>query len=157
MSENISGKYLTFRLGNEEYGIAILKVREIIGMIPVTSVPQTPEFIEGVINLRGRVIPVVVLRTRFGMAPAAHTDRTCIIVVELNQSGARIAMGIIVDSVSEVRQVREQEIENTPSFGEGLSTEYVLGMAKLDGGVKILLDIDRVLAAEWQPEALQAA
>jgi purine-binding chemotaxis protein CheW len=157
MNENISGKYLTFRLSNEEYGIAILKVREIIGMIPVTAVPRAPGFIEGVINLRGRVIPIMNLRARFGMAEAKHTDRTCIIVVELKRQAAQLPMGIIVDAVSEVRQIREQDIENTPSFGVKLATDFILGMAKLDGGVKILLDIDRVLEEEELSEVLQAA
>jgi purine-binding chemotaxis protein CheW len=142
------GKYLTFTLDNEEYGIGILKIREIIGMMPVTSVPQTPDFIKGVINLRGKVIPVVDLRVRFGMDMVGYTDRTCIIVVELSVNKGNIVMGIVVDSVSEVLNIKGQDIENTPSFSTNLNIDYILGMAKMEGSVKILLDIDRVLESE---------
>ncbi len=142
------GKYLTFSLAGEEYGIGILKVKEIIGLMPVTKVPQTPEHVRGVINLRGKVIPVVDLRLKFGMAGAEATDRTCIIVVEISAGGNKIAMGIVVDSVSEVLNIRAGEIENTPSFGSKLDTSYILGMAKSGQGVKILLDIDRVISED---------
>ncbi len=127
------GKYLTLTLDNEEYGIGILKIKEIIGMMAITTVPQTPEFVKGVINLRGKVIPVVDLRLRFGMKTIEYTERTCIIVV---------------DAVSEVLSIKAEEIEDTPTFGTKLNTEYILGMAKSEGGVKILLDIDKVLSAE---------
>jgi len=139
------GKYLTFSLGIEEYGIGILKVREIIGMMPITSVPRTPGFIKGVINLRGKVIPVVDLRLKFEMGAADYTERTCIIVVEMANGTGTIQMGIVVDSVSEVLNIKRSEIEETPTFGANLSADYILGMAKIGGGVKILLDIDRVL------------
>ena len=139
------GKYLTFSLAGEEYGIGILKVREIIGMMPVTPVPQTPDFVKGVINLRGKVIPVIDLRLRFGLDATAYTERTCIIVVEIHGEAGSIPMGIVVDAVSEVLNIRAADIENTPSFGVKLNTDFILGMAKTDGGVKILLDIDRVL------------
>mgnify|MGYP001151623508 CR=1 FL=1 len=142
------GKYLTFALADEEYGIGILKVKEIIGMMPITTVPQTPEFVKGVINLRGKVIPVVALRLKFGMDEVEYTDRTCIIVVEITGTSGAILMGIVVDSVSEVLNVKGEEIEDTPTFGTKLDTAYILGMAKLDGGVKILLDIDKVLSGE---------
>ena len=142
------GKYLTFTLAGEEYGIGILKIREIIGMMPVTSVPQTPPFVKGVINLRGKVIPVVDLRARFGMDVIDYTERTCIIVVEIEGQAGTIQIGIVVDAVSEVLNIRVEEIEDTPTFGTKLDTEYILGMAKMEGGVKILLDIDRVLNAE---------
>jgi len=142
------GKYLTFSLADEEYGIGILKIREIIGMIPVTSVPQTPEFVKGVINLRGKVIPVVDLRLRFGMQPIDYTERTCIIVVEIEGQTGTVQIGIVVDSVSEVLNIKGEDIEETPTFGTKLDTDYILGMAKLEGGVKILLDIDRVLSGE---------
>ena len=142
------GKYLTFALADEEYGIGILKVREIIGMMPITTVPQTPEFVKGVINLRGKVIPVVALRLKFGMEEIEYTERTCIIVVDITGASGAILMGIVVDSVSEVLNVKGEDIEDAPTFGTKLDTEYILGMAKLDGGVKILLNIDRVLSGE---------
>ncbi|CAN2039696.1 Chemotaxis protein CheW [Candidatus Magnetomoraceae bacterium gMMP-15] len=148
------GKYLTFALADEEYGIGILKVKEIIGMMPITPVPQTPEFVKGVINLRGKVIPVVDLRSKFGMETIEYNDRTCIIVVETEGREERIQIGIVVDSVSEVLNIRESDVEDTPTFGTELNTEYILGMAKTEGGVKILLDIDRVLSAEELSELI---
>jgi purine-binding chemotaxis protein CheW len=140
------GKYLTFALAGEEYGIGILKIKEIIGMMPVTTVPQTPDFFKGVINLRGKVIPVMDLRLRFGMEDIDYTERTCIIVVEIERSNGTIHIGIVVDSVSEVLNVKDEDIEDTPTFGTKLHTEYIFGMAKMEGGVKILLDIDQVLS-----------
>ena len=142
------GKYLTFTLANEEYGIGILKIKEIIGMMPITTVPQTPGFVKGVINLRGKVIPVVDLRLRFGMEAIDYTERTCIIVVEISGQTGTVLIGIVVDAVSEVLNIKGEEIEDTPTFGTKLNTEYILGMAKMEGGVKILLDIDKVLSAE---------
>jgi len=143
-----SGKYLTFTLAEEEYGIGILKVKEIIGMMPITSVPRTPNFVNGVINLRGKVIPVIDLRLKFGMPTSNYTDRTCIIVVEIDTDDMTIQIGIVVDSVSEVLNIKEQEIEKAPSFGAQIDTAYILGMAKIDSGVKILLDINRVLSTK---------
>jgi len=142
------GKYLTFFLANEEYGIGILKIKEIIGMLPITSVPQTPELVKGVINLRGKVIPVMDLRLRFGMAPIDYSERTCIIVVEIAGQAGTIQIGIVVDAVSEVLNIKKDEIEETPTFGTKLNTGYILGMAKMEGGVKILLDIDQVLSGD---------
>lgn len=142
------GKYLTFHLGREIYGIGILKVREIIGMLGITPVPQTPVFIKGVINLRGQVIPVVDLRLKFGMEDHGYTERTSIIVVVVQGQAGNIPIGIVVDSVSEVLQIKEDEIEDTPTFGTSVDTEFILGIAKKDAEVKILLDIDRVLSAE---------
>jgi len=142
------GKYLTFTLAEEEYGIGILKIKEIIGMMPVTSVPQTPEFVKGVINLRGKVIPVMDLRLRFGMHTIDYTERTCIIVVEIEGGDGTVQIGIVVDSVSEVLNIKGEDIEDTPTFGSRLNTDYILGMAKVDRNVKILLDIDRVLSEE---------
>lgn len=142
------GKYLTFTLANEEYGIGILKIKEIIGMMAITTVPQTPDFIKGVVNLRGKVIPVMDLRLRFGMESIDYTERTCIIVVELDDRAGTVQIGIVVDSVSEVLNIRSEEIEDTPTFGTTLNTGHTLGMAKMDGGVKILLDIDNVLNDE---------
>jgi purine-binding chemotaxis protein CheW len=143
-----TGKFLTFALAEEEYGIGILKVKEIIGMMPITSVPRTPAFVKGVINLRGKVIPVMDLRVKFGMASIDYTDRTCIIVVEIDTDDRTIQIGIVVDTVSEVLNIKQEEIEDAPSFGARLDTDYILGMAKIDSGVKILLDIDRVLNAK---------
>jgi len=142
------GKYLTFSLDSEEYGIGILKVKEIIGMMRITPVPQTPGFVKGVINLRGKVIPVIDLRLRFGMEAIGYSERTCIIVVEIQSSSGRLPIGIVVDAVSEVLNIKGSDIEETPTFGTRLETDYILGMAKMGGGVKILLDIDRILNAE---------
>ncbi len=141
------GKYLTFNMAKEEYGIGILKIKEIIGMMSITTVPQTPEFVKGVINLRGKVIPVVDLRARFGIDTIDYTERTCIIVVEIEGTAGTIQIGIVVDSVSEVLNIKGEDVEDTPTFGTKLNTDYILGMAKMEGGVKILLDIDRVLSA----------
>lgn len=145
---NREGKYLTFSLAKEEYGIGILKVKEIIGMMPITTVPRTPPFIKGVINLRGKVIPVVDLRLKFGIEEMGYTERTCIIVVEIASQAGSVLTGIVVDSVSEVLNIKGADIEETPNFGAKLDTDYILGMAKITGGVKILLDIDKVLSAE---------
>jgi purine-binding chemotaxis protein CheW len=117
-------------------------------MMPITSVPRTPEFVKGVINLRGKVIPVMDLRLKFEMPAIDYTDRTCIIVVEIDTQDMTIQIGIVVDSVSEVLNIREEEMEHAPSFGTQVDTAYILGMAKIDSGVKILLDIDRVLSTK---------
>ncbi|MBN1932365.1 MAG: purine-binding chemotaxis protein CheW [Desulfobacterales bacterium] len=139
------GKYLTFKMFDEEYGIGILKIKEIIGMMPINSIPQAPNFVKGVINLRGKVIPVIDLRQRFGMQQAQYDERTCIIVVEIFARNKTVLMGIVVDSVSEVLNIKEKDIEDSPIFDVNIDTKYILGMAKIDGRVKILLDIDRVL------------
>jgi purine-binding chemotaxis protein CheW len=141
-----AGKYLTFALAQEEYGVPVLKVREIIKMMDITSVPQVPSHIKGVINLRGKVIPIVDLRTKFGMPAEDYTERTCIIVVEVKTAERRLMLGIIVDSVSEVLNIAADEIEATPDFGERLDTHYMHGVAKIKGAVKILLDLDRVVS-----------
>ncbi len=142
------GKYLTFSLANEEFGIGILKIREIIGMMTITTVPQTPEFVKGVVNLREKVIPVIDLRLRFGMESVEYNERTCIIVVEVEAAKGNVTIGIVVDSVSEVLNIIAEDIEDTPSFGTNLQTDYILGMAKAEGSVKILLDIDKILTHE---------
>ena len=147
------GKFLTFFLAEEEYGLEILKVQEIIGMLAVTPVPRTPEYIRGVINLRGKVIPVMDLRVRFAMPPKAQTEETCIIVVETR--GVR--MGIVVDKVSEVLDIATEAIEEPPVFGASVRTEYLLGIGKAQGGVKLLLDIDEVLASNELAQLQQAA
>lgn len=142
----IEGKFLTFSLADEEYGIGILKVREIIGMMPIRTVPQTPSFVKGVINLRGKVIPVVDLRLKFGMQEIDYTPRTSIIVVDVQSPTALMQIGIVVDFVSEVVNIKAEEVEATPTFGARLDTDYILGLAKIGRGVKIILDIDRILA-----------
>ena len=212
------GKYLTFSLADEEYGIRILKIREIIGMMPVTAMPLTPPFVKGVINLRGKVIPVVDLRLRLGMQEIDYTESTCIIVIEAqashmekcwetkncnkkecpayrsldlrcwiisgtfcrdevqgsyhekigacrkcefyrsaNEQAAVLTTGIVVDSVSEVINIKAEDIEDPPPFGTKLNLSYILGMAKMEGAVKILLDIDCVLNAEQSVIAEKAA
>lgn len=153
---SIAGKYLTFALGDEEYGLPVLKVREIIKVMDITAVPQVPGHIKGVINLRGKVIPVVDLRLKFGFASQDYTERTCIIVVEVALAASSVMMGMVVDSVSEVLNIGEAEIEQTPEFGERVTTDYIKAMAKVKGRVKILLDLDRVLGAEGTI-AMQAA
>lgn len=151
------GKYLTFSLASEEYGIGILKIKEIIGMMPITSVPQTPEFIKGVVNLRGQVIPVMDLRLRFGMPAVDYSERTCIIVVEIDGQAGRVLAGVVVDAVSEVLTIKAGDLEAAPSFGTRLETDYILGMAKMNGGIKILLDIKRVLSSEKTALLAEAA
>jgi len=146
--DNRAGKYLAFHLGREEFAIQVLKVREIMGIQEITAVPQTPPFVKGVINLRGKVIPVVDLRLKFGLPETEYTARTCIIVVQIKApDGSTSLTGIVVDEVSEAVNITAGEVEDTPDFGDGVATPYILGMAKSKGKVKILLDIDRVLQA----------
>ncbi len=142
------GKYLTFALASEEYGLEILKVREIIGYMDITAVPQTPEHVKGVINLRGQVIPVVDLRAKFGMETTETTEETCIIVVEITQGTKKFNTGIVVDRVQEVLDIPGENIEESPQFGSSVNTDFILGMGKVGDAVKILLDIDKVLAGE---------
>ncbi len=142
LGEQLAGKYLTFQLADEEYGLEILKVREIIGMMEITHVPKTPEFIKGVINLRGKVIPVMDLRLKFSMPEAERTEETCVIVVDVGN----VETGVIVDRVSEVLDIADTDIEAAPSFGSAVDTEFILGMGKAGGKVTILLDIGRVVA-----------
>ncbi len=144
LTKSHEGKYLTFVMSSEEYGIEILKVREIIGMMDITSVPQTPDYMKGVINLRGKVIPIIDLRVKFSMTEQEHTQETCTIVVEVNDS----LIGIIVDTVSEVVDVGDEEIEEAPHLGQEIDTNFIMGMGKLKEKLIILLDIDKVLSAE---------
>jgi purine-binding chemotaxis protein CheW len=139
------GKYLTFALGHEQYGLEILKVREIIGYMEITAVPQTPAYVKGVINLRGQVIPVVDLRAKFCMATTDVTEQTCIIVVEISQARRKFDTGIVVDQVEEVLDIAGKDIEASPQFGSSVDTSFILGMGKVNDSVKILLDIDKVL------------
>jgi purine-binding chemotaxis protein CheW len=142
-----AGKYLIFHLGVEEFGTEVLKVREIMGIQDITTVPQVPSYVKGVINLRGKVIPVVDLRLKFGLPPEEYTPRTCIVVVRIQQGGEDLTIGMIVDGVVEVLSLTLADIEDTPDFGPGVLTPYLRGMAKIKGKVKILLDIDQVLSS----------
>ena len=139
------GKYLTFHVGSEEFGIGVLGVREIMGMQDVTAVPHTPVYVKGIINLRGKVVPVVDLRLKFGMPATEYTARTCIVVVDLPGEAESALMGVIVDSVSEVMNITGGEIEDAPDFGEDISIPYLVGIAKCKGKVKLLLNIEKVL------------
>ena len=141
-------KYLIFSLNNEDYGLDIFKVKEIIGIMDITPVPHTPEFIKGVINLRGKVIPVIDLRLKFSLEPKEYDERTCIIVVEVSTEAGPVMMGVVVDSVSEVLNISTSDIEPAPKFGTNIDTRFILGMAKTKDRVKILLDINRVLTQE---------
>ena len=146
---SLAGKYLTFTLGRESYGIGVLKVREIIRIMDVTSVPQMPPYIKGVVNLRGKVVPVVDLRIKFELADVGTTERTCIVVAQLRTaSGGSALIGFIVDGVEEVVNIAPEDLEPTPDFGTALDTQYILGMAKIKGRVKTLLDMDRLISAE---------
>jgi len=147
-TEKRAGKYLTFQLGREEFAIQVLKVREIMGVQDITAVPQTPAYVKGVINLRGKVVPVVDLRLKFGLSEAEYTQRTCIIVVQVELHSTMMLMGVVVDAVCEVLNLAAGDIEDTPDFGNGVATPYVLGMAKNKGKVKILLDINQVLTSQ---------
>jgi purine-binding chemotaxis protein CheW len=152
-ADSRAGKYLTFCLGSEEFAIQVVRVREIMGVQEITGVPQTPGYVKGVINLRGRVIPVVDLRLKFGLPELEYTQRTCIVVVQIKLAGVEglaghLQIGAIVDAVTEVVTVQAGDIENTPDFGGGVAIPYLLGMAKIKGKVKILLDINRVLSAQ---------
>ena len=140
------GKYLIFTLDNQEYGIGSLSAKEIIGMMPIRAMPQTPPFIKGVINLRGKVIPVIDLRIKFRMEELEYNERTCIIILEVGKNGDTFQMGIVVDSVSEVLNIMSGDIDDTPSFGVNIDTNFILGMAKMDKGLKILLDTNSLLS-----------
>jgi purine-binding chemotaxis protein CheW len=139
------GKYLTFAIADEEYGLEILKVREINGYMDITPVPQTPAYVKGVINLRGQVIPVIDLRVKFGMPSKEVTEETCIIVVEVSRNGQKNDTGIVVDRVQEVIYISGEQIQETPEFGASVDTDFILGLGKVGKSVKILLDIDKVL------------
>lgn len=148
IAESRAGKYLTFRLGEEEFGLEILKVQEIIQLQTITRVPRTPEYVRGVINLRGKVIPVVDLRLKFGLQRAEDTEKTCIVVVQIRHADTIVVMGIIIDEVREVLDIPGASIEDAPDFGASIETEFILGMGKIGQNVKILLDIDKVLSGQ---------
>lgn len=144
----LAGKYLTFHLAKEVYGLVILKVQEIIGMMSVTKVPRMPEYVRGVINLRGKIIPVIDLRLQFGLSGQDDTSKTCIIVVQIARNDHKVTMGILVDEVDEVVDLKREQIEPAPSFGTAVATDFLLAMGKIGGKVVMLLDIDRILAAD---------
>jgi len=145
----LAGKYLTFTIQRESYGIDVLKVREIIRLTDITAVPQMPAYVKGVINLRGKIIPVIDLRLRFGFADTKNTDLTCIVVVQVKlPDGKNTQMGLIVDGVEEVTSIAAGDVEETPDFGAQISTEYIVGMAKIKGVVKALLNIDRIVSVD---------
>lgn len=156
VGKELAGKYLTFRLADEEYGLEILKVQEIIQMQAVTRVPRTPEYVRGVINLRGKVIPVIDLRKKFGLETIKDTEKTCIIVVQIAQGDAKVVMSTIIDEVKEVLDIRAENIEETPSFGASINTDFILGMGKIAQSVKILLDIDKVMSIKELNEIKKA-
>lgn len=147
-NDDLGGKYLVFQLGREEFAVRVLKVREIMGVQDITALPQTPAHVKGVINLRGKVIPVVDLRLKFGLPEQEYTQRTCIIVVQVRGEGGPMLMGAVVDSVVEVLNIAAADVQDTPDFGDGTVTPYLLGMAKVKGKVKILLEIDQVLTGQ---------
>lgn len=144
------GKYLTFSLDSEEYGLETLKVREIIGIMDITAIPQMPHYVKGVINLRGKVIPIIDLRLKFGLQPTEYTEQTCIVVVDV---GALV--GIIVDTVQEVLDIDADQIDPPPPLGASVDTTFILGMGKVKDDVKILLDIDKVLNSDELAAALE--
>lgn len=154
---SLAGKYLTFELGEETYGVGILKVQEIIKMQEITKVPRTPEYVQGVINLRGKVMPVVSLRCLFGMEEAETSRNTCIIVMQVQHGETSVILGVIADKVSEVLEIGEEEIEPAPSFGTQVDTHFILGMAKTKDAVKILLDMDKVVSGEEMATVSQVA
>jgi len=146
IADDLSGKYLTFKLGEEDYGLEILKVQEIIKMMGITRVPRTPEFVRGVINLRGKVIPVIDIRQKFRMEVVDETEKTCIIVVQVILGDVTVTMGLVVDEVSEVLDIVSENIEPSPEMGTSVDSNFILGMAKSGDRVKILLDVDKVMS-----------
>ena len=138
------GKYLTFALGHEDYGLEILKVREIIGMMAITAVPQVPAYVKGVINLRGKVIPVIDLRLKFGMPSIETTMETCIIIIDVHE----MLIGIIIEKVKDVLDIKQEMIEASPNFGANVHTDYILGIGKINTTVKVLLNIEKILSEE---------
>lgn len=148
IGSKLEGKYLTFRLGTEDFGIEILKVQEIIQMQQITKVPCVADYIRGVINLRGRVIPVIELRKKFAQETCDDTSETCVIVVQVETLDIPITMGVIIDEVKEVVEISASQIEETPALGSGIKTEFIMGMGKIGDAVKILLDINKVLSQD---------
>ena len=141
-------KYLTFILAEEEYGLEVLKIREIIGYMNITTVPQMPAYVRGVLNLRGQIVPIIDLRAKFGMEIAEVTEETCIIVVEISDGDGKLSTGVVVDRVQEVLDIPCENIQESPEFGSSVNTDFILGMGRIGDSVKILLDIDKVLSSD---------
>jgi len=158
LGRRLAGKYMTFQLAREEYGLEILKVREIIGLMEITRVPRTRDFVRGVINLRGKVIPVVDLRLKFGMEPCEATDQTVIIVVQCNVDGRPLTMGLLVDQVLEVLTIDAAQIEPAPSLGHAaIEDDFILGVGKHEKRIVFLLDIARILSNDEARDLVRAA
>ena len=157
VAADMAGKYLTFKLGQEEYGLEILKVQEIIKVMDITTVPRTPTSVRGVINLRGKVIAVVDLRLKFDMDAVGDTDSTCIIMVQVASGDEKVIMGIVVDAVSEVVDISADAIEPPPAMGASVNTQFILGLAKIEKSVKMLLDIDKILSRDEMTRIADAA
>jgi len=138
-------KYLSFILNNEEYCIEILRVKEIMGITEITEIPQTPKFIKGVINLRGKIIPILDLRSKFEMQTTNYTDRTCIVVVEFNYEEVQSLMGLVVDAVKEVLSIPEEKISQVPYINSKIQSDFIKGIAEIDGNINIILDIIKIL------------
>ena len=143
----LAGKYLTFRLGSEEFGLQIMKVQEIIGLTPITKLPNLPTYVRGIINLRGRIIPTIELRAKFGLERVADTEKTCIIVVEIMARNGKVSAGIIVDEVAEVLDIEAGEVSGAPEFGASMDAGAILGVGIVKGAVKILLDVEKALTS----------
>jgi len=143
--ERKTGKYLTFSVAKEEYGISIMKVKEIIEVMSITPIPQAPAYVKGVINLRGKIVPVADLRTKLGIQGSEYTDRSCIIVLDITRNGRPVLIGMVVDSVSEVLHIQGSDIEDVNDIVLKFNSDYMLGMAKTTSGIKIILDVDKVL------------
>ncbi len=157
VGEQLAGKYMTFKLAREEYGLEILKVREIIGLMEITRIPRTREFIRGVINLRGKVIPVIDLRLKFEMERSVATDQTVIIVVQYHFRGREVTMGILVDEVVEVLDIQAAQIEPPPTFsGTSIDVEFILGVGKAGKRVIFLLDIAKILTSDETQDVMQS-
>jgi purine-binding chemotaxis protein CheW len=152
-----AGKYLTFNLGEEEYGFEILRVVEIIGLMKITAVPRTPDYVRGIINLRGTIHPVIDLRTKFGMERIEDTEETCIIVLEIEKNGLSEQIGVVVDNVKEVQDISDKEIENSPSLGQGVDTRFIIGMANIKDKVVILLNVEKIFSQEELEEVAGAS
>jgi len=144
----LAGKYLTFVLANEDYGLEILKIQEIIGMMKITSMPRTPDYVRGVINLRGKVIPVLDMRRKFDLPVTEDTNRTCIIVTQIENGDGKLTTGIVVDLVSEVLDIATSQIDPPPDFGGGIETRFILGLGKVNDRVIMLLDINSILTSD---------
>ncbi len=144
----LAGKYLTFHLAGESYGLPILKVQEIIRLMKITRVPKAPGFVLGVVNLRGKVIPIINMRRKFGLEAVPDTERTCIIVVQIANGGQNIVLGVVVDEVSEVMDLNSEQLSKTPPMGAGVDTEYIMGMGRLENNVVMLLDLDKAFSTQ---------